>query len=104
LDEIRAALEKRGWRLTAELPGNGYNISATWQFERSGDPRTLLIDFSGLDDMETLPVKQSYGCDVRGRSVGLYFRRRGANDPKARERWLKELATFADAASGTPIS
>ena len=69
LDEIRAALEKRGWRLTAELPGNDYNISATWQFERHGDGR-----------------------------------RRGANDPEARERWLNELATFADAASGARTS
>jgi hypothetical protein len=99
LDELRAELARRGWRVRAELPGNDYNVSATWELRRHGDAKTLLVDFDGLDDMRTLPLDQSYGCSVRGGGLELYFRRRGSNDPPARERWRDELAAFVKALS-----
>ena len=96
LDELRAALERRGWRVTIDLPGNDYDISATWRLVRSGQqPIEVFLEFDGLDDLNTLPVTESYACSVRGTRQSLYFRRRGDNDPPARERWMIELAEFA---------
>ena len=52
LDELRNALERRGWRFEGELPGDGYAISATCSFRRSASdlakkwPVTL-ADFVG---------------------------------------------------------
>jgi hypothetical protein len=98
LTDLRAALERRGWRFEGELPGDDYRISATWSFARSGTPaQVLLIDFDGLDDTRTLPLNESYGCSARGTTSSLYFRRRGTNDPPARERWESELSNFVRA-------
>jgi hypothetical protein len=96
LDELRSALERRGWRI-AELPGDDYKISATWKIERSADLRTFLIDLDGLDDMKVLPPTESYGCTVRGTTHTLHFRRRGTGDPVARERWKTYLTHFVEA-------
>jgi hypothetical protein len=93
LDELRAALEKRGWSCV-ELPGNDYEVSATWQLSRPRDARVLHIDFDGLDDMKTLPLEHSYGCNLREaaeRDRGLYFRRQ-----RSRELWERELRAFID--------
>src|SRR5687767_14852499 len=100
LDDLRRAFERLGWRITSELPGDDYKISATWELRRAGDPRKLLLDLDGLDDMKVLPPTESYGCRVRGTDHTLYFRRRGTGDEAARERWRKELAAFVEAASG----
>jgi len=98
LTDLRAALERRGWRFEGELPGDDYRISATWSFARSGKPaQALLIDFDGLDDIRTLPLNESYGCSARGTTHSLYFRRRGTNDPPARERWEGDLNNFVKA-------
>ena len=35
LQEIRDALEARGWKIVAKHPGDDYEISATWEIERS---------------------------------------------------------------------
>jgi hypothetical protein len=94
LDELRTALEKRGWRITAELPGDDYKISGTWELRRGGDTRTLLLDFEGLDDIRTLPLAESYACQLRGTSQSIYFSRRGEGGSSARERWQSELASF----------
>ena len=90
LDELRRALERRGWR-SIELPGDDYRISATWQLSRAGDDRVVHVDFDGLDDMQTLPIERSYGCSLRETGDGLYFRRR-----RSHEIWLSELRTFVD--------
>ena len=98
LDELLVALERLGWRVTTGLPGNGYDISATWSLVRSGaEPAEVLLDFEGLEDMNTLPITQSYACTERGSERSLYFRRRGDNDPPARDRWLRELDLFVRA-------
>ena len=99
LDELRKALERKGWRVTAELPGDDYKVSGTWELKRSADPRTLLLDLDGLDDMKVLPPAESYSCTVRGTPHSLYFRRRGTGDPVARDRWQTELANFVEAVS-----
>jgi hypothetical protein len=98
LDDLRSALERRGWRVT-ELPGDDYKISGTWKLERSADPRKLLLDLEGLDDLNVLPPAESYGCTVRGTPHSLYFRRRGTDDPVARERWKTDLTNFVEAVS-----
>lgn len=99
LDEIRSALEPHGWRVTLELPGDEYKVSATWELRRAGDTRTLIIDFDGLHETHVLPLIKSYACCARATNHSLYFRRRGQSGSTARERWLNELATFAKAAS-----
>lgn len=99
LDEIRSALESHGWRITAELPGDEYKVSATWELRRAGDTRTLIIDFDGLHETHVLPLIESYACSARDTNHSLYFRRRGQSGSTARERWLNELNTFARAAS-----
>ena len=96
LAELKAALEKLGWRIAKEMPGDEYAISGTWELCRSGDSNVLL-DFNGLDDMRTLPLTKIYGCDVRGTSHGLYFLRRGTSGTKRRARWSDELSRFVTA-------
>ena len=95
LEEIRNELEKFGWRFVAELPGDNYRISATWEFRRDKDEPIILIDFDGLDDMNTLPLEHSYACSVRERrSAGLYFSKKGEGKSPARAAWRKNLEQF----------
>ena len=54
----------------------------------------LLIDFDGLDDLRTLPLDESYGCQARGFGRRLYVRRRGARGSLSRDEWLTDLAAF----------
>ncbi|HET9789244.1 MAG TPA: hypothetical protein VFP47_19065 [Pyrinomonadaceae bacterium] len=97
LQEIRDALESRGWRLVAERPGDEYRVSATWEIERSTKKPSVLIDFAGLDDLIALPLEQSYGCSVRGSdSLGLYFGRKGERGSKRRQSWQRNLQQFLD--------
>lgn len=92
LEELRTSLEKRGWRFVAELPGDDRSISASWKFVRSSPDDVLIIDFNGLDDMETLPIEAAYGCSVRDRNgLGLYFGRKGVANSEQRRRWQTEL-------------
>lgn len=96
LDELRDALERKGWRVVAELPGDDYRVSATWELQRSGDPRSLLIDFDGLDDLNVLPLDESYACRVRGTDCSLYFGRRGETGSAKRTHWRDELKAFVE--------
>jgi hypothetical protein len=93
LDQLRSALEQRGWRLTQEFPGDDYRVAGSWSLERSPAGR-LIIDFEGLDDMKTLPMAESYACSVRGASNSLYFRRKGESGSRQAKRWPEELAAF----------
>ena len=93
LEELRTALEHRGWRLTAELPGDDRGISGSWALRRSAEA-DVVLDFEGLDESRVLPMSESYACRIRGTTHSLYFRRRGDNDPRARERWKRELSEF----------
>ena len=97
LNKLRAALERRGWHIVAELPGNDYDISAIWEIQRSAKRPSLFIEFDGLDDMETLPIDQSYGCRTQGnKSLSLYFGKRGDNGSRKREVWQKKLQHFIE--------
>lgn len=96
LDELREAMERSGWRFVAEHPSHHLYISASWEFERSGD-EPLFIDFGGIDDLNTLPISESYGCNVRGEAgLGLYFRRRGDRTSAKRRLWQAELKDFVE--------
>jgi hypothetical protein len=99
LKELRASLEKRGWRVAAELPGDDRAISGNWDMKRAGDTRDLIVDFGGVDEKRVLPMSESYACRARGTSHTLYFSRRGEGGSKARERWNSELAAFVAAVS-----
>jgi hypothetical protein len=97
LQEIRNALAARGWRIVMEHPGDDYRISASWEIERSTKKPSLFIDFEGLDDLITLPLEQSYGCNVRGvDSPGLYFSRKGAGGSERQQNWTCNLQQFLD--------
>ena len=94
LEDLRRALWRRGWSIAAR-PGDDYRVSATWQLTRPRDDRTLFIDFGGLDDMCTLPLKESYGSKARHLAEGLgnlYFRR-----ARSTELWRDDLSKFVEA-------
>lgn len=95
LKELRNAIERSGWRFVAEHPSDDLYISASWEFKRGDKEPVLWIDFGGIDDLRTLPIERSNGCQARHRpSEGLYFRRKGSSDSVKREIWLKELNAF----------
>jgi hypothetical protein len=95
LQTLEEALLRKGWRVAAVHPGDDYRISATWEIQRGGSP-PVFIDFEGMDDTVCLPLEQSYGCRIRGRSAkeeaaGLYFRKPN----KSWRLWEQDLAAFA---------
>src|SRR5262245_1818900 len=96
-DELRHALGRHGWRVTAELPGNDRHISGTWELRRAGDARVLFIDFDGVDVLRTLPMKESYACRARDTAHSLYFRRRGVSGSRPRALWRQERSAFVEA-------
>lgn len=96
LTALEDALARRGWRIATVQPGDEYRISATWELQRAGGSRRLLIDFEGMgpDGDVCLPLEQSYGCHVRGvTGLSLYFRRVN----RSRDLWEEELAAFVRA-------
>jgi hypothetical protein len=99
LNDLRASFERYGWRVVAELPGDDYKISGSWELLRGGNVSVLIIDFEGIDDMSTLPINEAYACRIRGSEHSLYFGRRGSSGSAARDRWRGELASFVVAAS-----
>ncbi|HYE71935.1 MAG TPA: hypothetical protein VEF04_01335 [Blastocatellia bacterium] len=97
LQEIREAFENRGWRFVGELPSDDHNVSAYWQFQRSPKEPVITIAFEGLDDLETLPLEQAYGCHIVGQeTIGLYFKRRSRDDKERHKIWRKSLVEFID--------
>jgi hypothetical protein len=95
LRALEEALGRRGWRVIAVHPGNDHDISASWEIQRSPSESSQFIDFDGQDDLDCLPLEESFGCHVRGRSAkvetpSLYFRKRN----KSRALWQQELAAF----------
>ena len=94
LNELREAMERSGWRFVAEHPSYHLYISASWEFDRGGN-EPLFIDFGGIDDLNTLPITESYGCNVRGDNArSLYFSRMGQKGSARRESWSTELKNF----------
>lgn len=88
-------MHRKGWRVIAVHPGDDYRISATWEIQRSTRQPSHFIDFDGMDDLDCLPLEESYGCTIRGRSVtnaaaSLHFRRPN----KSRDRWEQDLVAF----------
>lgn len=92
LNDLRNALERRGWRIVNELPSRHLYISGTWEIER--DRKRLSIDFNGSDDLNTLPMEKSYGCGVEGQIDGLYFSRKGTKGSERAKTWKNELEKF----------
>jgi hypothetical protein len=63
--------------------------------QRTGDDRTVAIDFDGLDGGGSLrPMPEAYACRARGTTHSLYFSRRGESHSSSRERWHDELLSF----------
>ncbi|MDJ0711074.1 MAG: hypothetical protein QNJ14_11815 [Woeseiaceae bacterium] len=88
LNDIRQCLESAQWKIVEELDGDGYRISGVWVIARPDGTNLFHLDFEGLDDMETLPVEQSYACAIREAPyVSCYFSRPGRS-------WPNELANF----------
>ena len=85
LDELQKALTQRGWRVVSRLPGDDYKISGSWEIQRGSRSSTLFVDFKGFDDMQCLPLPESYACKIRGHSaLVIYF-------GKSRKKWQKDL-------------
>ena len=91
LDELRAALEKRGWRVVVRVE------HGAWELDRAGDPRQVVLDLEGFDPMRVHPISDCRGCRVRGAPHALAFRTPGQRGAAARARWRRELAAFVAA-------
>ena len=102
LGQLDEALTRRGWRITKRLRGEeGVEGAATWEIQRSINGPVLHIDFYGFGGMgEDIPLEESYGCEVRGHRVSLYFRRVN----HSRERWVAELKEFVAALDGIEVT
>ncbi|MEO7715830.1 MAG: hypothetical protein ABIY70_06500 [Capsulimonas sp.] len=91
LKELDEALSAKGWRIVAHHPGDDYNVSASWEVQRSTRFPSVFIDFDGFDDMVCLPLEKAIGCDIRDLPTpSLYFRSRNA-------KWSEELRAFVKA-------
>jgi hypothetical protein len=81
----------KGWRIVAHHPGDDYNVSASWEVQRSTRFPSVFIDFAGLDDMVCLPLEQAYACRIREfPTVNLYF---GTGNKK----WAESVQAFVEA-------
>ena len=88
LSDLRNKLESSHWKVVSELEGNDYDVSGIWLISRLDGKNEIHLEFHGLDDMETLPIEQSYGCRIQENpNVSLYFSRVGRS-------WQQELAQF----------
>lgn len=93
LDMLRRALEENHWVFFGDEPGNDYDISGIWNIARPNGDSRLQLAFSGLDDLDTLPLERSYGCHVVGEeNVGLYFGRIGRSIPGELARFMEALS------------
>jgi hypothetical protein len=45
LQRLQEALGRKGWRIVAVHPGDGYRISATWEVQRNSRQPSAFIDF-----------------------------------------------------------
>lgn len=92
LGQLRAALVRRGWKVTERLRGDdGVNGAATWLIQRSTTQPILWIDFAGYGPLGAdISLEESYACKVRESEISLYFSRLN----RSRQRWLKELHGF----------
>lgn len=92
LRQLRDALTRRGWQITQRLrDDNNVKGAATWELQRNSNTQTLLIDFAGFGAIgEDISLEESYGCNVRGSSVGLYFRRVN----RSQHLWIADLTEF----------
>jgi hypothetical protein len=87
LEELRAALIHRGWKILTVHTGDDYAISGSWEIQRSTRVPPLFINFYGFDDDRCLPMEQAYACEVRGGNPDLYFHRPG-------DKWRAKLRAF----------
>ena len=96
LGDLRSQLRQATWRIDAELPGNDYDISASWRIVRPNGSQPIHIDFDGLDDMQALPIEQAYGCRAReAPELTLYFRRKG-------DLWTTDVQAFIAGLANVP--
>ncbi len=84
LSELENEIQQIGWKIISRQEGDGIRISASWVIKRGSVQQ---IDFNGLDDLKVLPLKKSYGCEVKNSDISVYFYKKG-------KQWEKNLATF----------
>ncbi len=74
LQELRSALEGKGWRLLRQDEGDGYRISAVWRIQRSTRMEPIELFFEGLNDLHVLPIQKAYACAVKDqKEISVYF-------------------------------
>lgn len=97
LEILRKALENDHWVVLEELPGNDYEVSAYWKVARPNGDSPFELAFEGLDDLNTLPIENAFGCHVVGREeIGLCF-------GKVNKSFSEELSGFVEALSNVHI-
>ena len=74
LNELREALEEKGWLVLSEKEGDGYRLSRVWQIQRSTKAAATELLFDGLDDLQVLPIERAYACHVADKkNLSIYF-------------------------------
>jgi hypothetical protein len=102
LDELRAALQQRGWGIE-QREGEGYRGAARWVLRRAGvrygkaETRELVLEFGVHDARGVLPLDQAWSCAVPALGLDLYFTQPGLPHSESRLRWQARLGDFARA-------
>ena len=96
LRDLRNGLERRSWRVTQELPGDNYRISAVWEVARPDGKQMFHLEFQGLDESAVLPIERAYACNIReAPDVSAYFARLGRAWPEELQAFLEKLDAWA---------
>lgn len=90
IDNLETILYNNQWQILERKFGNDFDISEIWLISHLYYPNhTINIVFEGLDDLQVLPIKQSYVCYVlEDKNINLYFSKHNKNE------WKKSLTVF----------
>lgn len=90
IDDLETILYNNQWQILERKLGNDFDISEIWLISHLYYPNyPINIVFEGLDDLQVLPIEQSYVCYVlEDKNINLYFPKHNKNE------WKKSLTIF----------
>lgn len=90
---LRNKLENSNWKITKELEGDDYSISAIWKISRPNGEHRLNLVFEGLDEKEVLSIDESYGCYIlENKDLSLYFKKLNKGYASDLRNFINELS------------
>lgn len=89
IEDLRDQLHNHNWIVLKESEGNDLDISEYWTIRHRYQPnKTCTLAFEGMDDLEVLPIENSYACFLSEEpAISLYF-------SKSIKLWKRDLNTF----------